>query len=107
MSPVFDPELYPKSARLSSNDHISESKGFLRLFPNPADKHVTISYKVFEDASLFIQVLDAQGKLVHGPDRLTSQQDMIILPVEWSSGTYVVELYIEGETLLESSLLVR
>ena len=66
----------------------------LRVYPNPAEDVLTISW---EDEASAITVFDARGKLIASLDGLPAGQRQYQLNVEaWADGLYTVQLNGEG-----------
>jgi hypothetical protein len=103
-SPVFDPEL--EARRLGVEQELIEpSKGTLDVFPNPAKDYVTVSYQVYEDSELSIRLVDELGRVMFGPMRLSSKEDMVVVPLNVNTGVYLLELCAADEALLVEKVI--
>ncbi len=89
-----------KSAKVDKkfNNPDTETESYINLFPNPANKYVTVEYQIplnSEDAVLEIVSLNGMHKEAV---RLTNGWGEKIVDLRnYNTGTYLVRLYINGK----------
>lgn len=75
------------------------------VYPNPADKQVSIKWTGTSGASYVLTITGMDGKQLL---RQTMKSDFIVIPVrEWPAGTYLVQVQEANRTILSRQLVVR
>ena len=103
---VVIPTPSPKS-RLAAGEQVN-TEGLLSIFPNPADEYVTVDYRIdraFQELEAIIY--DIQGRQVLTLRLMTEAMNQQLISHELESGTYLLELHVDGQPYKSLEFQVR
>jgi hypothetical protein len=77
-----------------------ETFGDVMVFPNPSNGNFKLDVVLPSVNDIYIDVLDAQGKLIHSKQVANVQADVIPMDYNLPSGIYMVRIQSENENFL-------
>ena len=94
--PVYLPDVMV-NRKLKTNNKLPETD-YINVYPNPADKYVTVEYKIeTESENLVLKVSDAGGRNVF-VRKLAFKEDSLLIDIEdFVPSSYVVYIEIGGK----------
>ncbi len=96
--------------RIVQKGSMANAINTLLIAPNPADKHVTLSYSVVKSAHYALYIKDMSGKTVHtvfANNLLEAGSHVSGIQVELASGTYLVNLTSNDGVSVSQKLIIR
>jgi len=81
--------------------------GKLTVFPNPAEDHITIDYRIdiaFDQA--LVRIIDQKGVVVQ-ESVLKQQRDQVLLPLDLIPSSYRCEILIDGISYRSTQLIIK
>ena len=79
----------------------------IRVYPNPADDHLTVDLGLLASGEVFITIYDFSGRLVHYQRHESIQGTVDIRTDQLDKGIYVVGLVISGEVVMEKIMVMH
>lgn len=73
------------------------------VFPNPAEKNVTIT--TLEDGKKNIRITSAEGKIMFKAPM--QKQNMVINVAQWPAGIHIVEIFKTDNVIFAYKLIVK
>ncbi len=103
---VYVPEkvLNEESAGISDKDFENESK--FTVYPNPTDNFVYISTEENEIIK-FVKVYNQNGQLVFEGIRAEDNLEKAINVSSWSSGSYILEIFLENKPSVKKNFILK
>jgi len=94
--PVYLPDVMVNRKLKTSAQEAAQE--YLKVYPNPADKYVTVEYKIeTESENLVLKVSDAGGRNVF-VRKLANKEDSLLIDIEdFVPSSYVVYIEIGGK----------
>jgi len=88
------------------DNHVSNNNN-LKVYPNPANNHVSISYNALSNGKYSIEIFDLSGKKVSGIEtEIISGNNIIELDTyNIENGSYIVRL-TDGKTVSQAKLII-
>ncbi len=104
---VYTPQNLKIVPIFSYNTDGNEMDSFLKIFPNPANDYFTAETKItydFKEAKIRISTLE--NKIIDNVS-LDRKRNQLIIPVSnYTSGTYLVQLIVDGENCTTKKLVI-
>ena len=102
---------YIEGTELTGIEEVAPIEG-LRLYPNPSNGNVSISFNLMEKANVSVDVLDLQGRVVaslYNGETATGMfsQSFSAEEVGLSSGIYFVNIYVDGAIVSQKLILTN
>ncbi len=80
----------------------------IRLFPNPAQDHVTMDLTGFKGHLYNVDLLDAQGRTLANPQWKTDQNQRVLIHLAgMDNGAYQLRLFTDNGTYVERLIIAR
>lgn len=83
----------------------------LTVYPNPAPRGASVSISVKNmNSNMLLQVIDAQGRVIHSARTNTAKNNIYYLPVNpnWSAGMHFIRILdASGKVAAQSKLMVQ
>jgi hypothetical protein len=98
----------PTVTRNLDGENIEEdevmTKRTMKLFPNPASEEVTI---IIEGAYRFgiVRIFDWTGRIMVNTEMVQDTKEQIVRVRDWQTGVYLVQLQIDGESLVQKLVI--
>jgi len=94
--PVYLPDVMA-NRKLKTNHRLPE-KEFMKVYPNPADKYITVEYSIAtEGINVVLKVVNTESKTFFAK-KLESPEDIILIDIRnFSQGNYIVFIEVQGK----------
>lgn len=76
--------------------------GSLKLFPNPADTYVNVSFEVLRPADLRVEWVDARGRMVHEQaiEAFSGTYEDRVRVDNYAEGVYLVKIHLDDQMII-------
>jgi hypothetical protein len=101
---VEEKQLTEESAGLNESEMVDESK--FTIYPNPTDNFVYISAEEGEIIK-FVRVFNTNGQLVFEGVRAEDNLEKCINVSSWSSGNYILEIFLENKPSVRKNFILK
>ena len=101
---VPDKQLTEESASLNKNEFDNESK--FTVYPNPTDNFVYISTEENEIIK-YVKVYNQSGQLVYEGMRAEDNLEKAINVSSWTSGSYILEIFLENKPSVKKNFILK
>ncbi len=101
---VEEKQLTEEYAGINENENAVESK--FTIYPNPTDNFVYISAEEGEIIK-FVRVYNTSGQLVYEGIRAEDNLEKCINVSSWSSGNYVLEIFLENKPSVRKNFILK
>ena len=96
--PVFLPELM--NDRKAGTGAIETKAEYLKVYPNPADKYITVEYRIEnESENLVLKVADTESRVVYARKLANKEDSQLIDIKDFTQGSYIVYLEVDGKVV--------
>lgn len=92
--PVYKPQP-SKQERVKENFNIQEAVGFLKMYPNPAQKQFTIDYKVATNSHIYIRIVNITGQSIYQHISQNKEDKLVVNVENMPSGLYFCQLIVD------------
>ncbi len=96
--PVYLPDVMV-NRKMKTNNRLEE-KEYMKVYPNPADKYITVEYSIAtEDINVVLKVVNTESKIVFAK-KLENPEDIILIDIRnFSQGNYIVYIEVQGKVV--------
>ncbi|HQL70587.1 MAG TPA: T9SS type A sorting domain-containing protein [Bacteroidales bacterium] len=73
---------------------------YLKVYPNPADKYITVEYRIEnESENIVLKVADTESRVVYARKLANKEDSQLIDIKDFTQGSYIVYLEVDGKVV--------
>lgn len=101
-----DPEVDTRSVVDHEHDHENEFLEQIKVYPNPFDRELVVSYDLHQDyKDVYIRLVDVAGSEILRTNIEDNTGQQIISGELWQAGVYIVQLIADGRIIQTSKVI--
>jgi len=98
----------PQNVGIIDLPYLYVGYGELKVYPNPANDFVVISYEISKAINgLRLVICDANGKTVYDKELNKPKDELLITLKDYAKGNYVVALFNNGKVVNNSKIVIQ
>ncbi|WP_108869642.1 carbohydrate-binding protein [Aquimarina aquimarini] len=100
---------FKKNTTVMSRSGIEQTLSGLSFYPNPVNDYLTIDYKIKENSSITLQVIDLMGRAIGKPKHITNSNssDLRLDLTHLPEGIYFFKVTENKSSIVEKFMVVR